>query len=386
MSSALTNIQPHEKSINYLNAQKIEQQHINPQHVSVNDHVSLGYKYYHTLSNNTTGSVNTISVPPSLHLLKYVVLSFKVQGAGNNSPIVKDGFNLLARDKAIEIVIPGVSSNLSWSRNALRLYNMNHLNTKSKRDLQSKYAGSSITCSQDREYSFNIMIPLTCHGLPFPRYLLNDMKILSYFSSNKNMYATNPTSPLIISSKMVFFYNTITHDSIVRAKTEPYTFIICEPVTRQYAYTSSTGQMVPIVLTGLYQNNELMKILTATMDTDSWNQDSYRGVDVDNMLMKVGSDIIFEYHEGAGKLRELFELNKDENNFALSGADRFYFSIDTSLNKTEDPKEIYHGMKMGTDPIIELKDYDNAIAKTLDVHAFYNYVLEIHNGSAKILK
>lgn len=386
MSSVLSNLQPHEKSINYISAKKVDSQHFNSHHVSVHDSVNLGYKYYHTLSSNTVGSVNTISVPPSLHLLKYAVLSFKVQGASSSSPILADGFNLLARDKAIEIVLPGVSSNLTWSRNALRLFNMEHLHTKAKRDLQTQYAGNAVTLSAAKQYSFSIMIPLSHRDIPFPRYLLNDMKILTYFSNNNNLYSANATSPLIISSKMIFYYNTITQDSMVRSKSEPYTIAIVEPVTRQYSYTTSNTQLVPIVLNGLYQNNELSKIIVSSITSANWNGDNFFGVDVINSLLKVGSDVLYEYHEGAHKLRELFELGHDENNFTLGGSNRFFFSIHTSLDRTIQPKKVFSGIKMGTDPIIEIQDIDNATAQTLDVHAFYNYVMEIHNGVAKIIK
>lgn len=386
MSSVLTNLQPHEKSINYLNGKKYDTQHTNNNHVSVHEGVNIGYKYYHTLSSNTLGSVNTISVPPSLHLLKYAVLNFKVQGAAASSPVLADGFNLLSRDKAIEIVLPGVSSNLSWSRNALRLFNADHLHTKGKRDLQIKYAGDDVALDAAKKYSFNIRIPLSYNDIPFPRYLLSDMKILTYFSNNDNLYSANATNPLVVSSKMIFYYNTITNNELVRRTTEPHTIPIVEPVSRQYAYTTSNTQEVPITLNGLYQNNELHKMIVASITTANFNGDNYYGLDVDNMLMKVGSDTLYETHEGAHKLRDLFELRQDENNFTLNGSNRYYFSIHTSLNKTDKPKELYAGIKMGTDPIVEIKNTSNGTAQTLDVHAFYSHVLEIHNGTAKILK
>jgi hypothetical protein len=386
MSSVLSNLQPHEKSISYLNAQKIDGQHINMKHVNVHDDVNKGYKYFHTLSSNTAGSVNTISVPPSLHLLKYAVLNFKVQGASQSSPVLADGFNLLARDKAIEIVLPGVSSNLTWSRNALRLFNMEYLHSKDKRDLQSQFAGDDVTLSVAKEYSFNIYIPLSCHDIPFPRYLLNDMKILTYFSNNTNLYSANATTPLIISSKMIFYYNAITNDSLIKKKSEPYTIPICEPVTRQYAYTTSNTQLVPIVLNGLYQNNELQKIMMSSLTTATFNADEYYGLDAENLIFKVGSDILYEYHEQAQKLANMFEYKFDDNNYSLNGSNRFFFTINTSLDRTIDPKEMFSGVKLGTDPILEIRNIDNAVAQTLDVHAIYKYVLEIHQGVARILK
>lgn len=386
MSSVLNNIQPQDKTINYLPGRKVDKQHLNPDNFYVHDHVNIGYKYFHTLSNNTVGSVNTISVPPSLHLLKYIVLNFKIQGAAANSPVVKDGYNLLARDKAIEIIIPGVSSNLTWSRNAIRLYNLEHLQTKVKRDLHSGYVGDNQTLSVAKEYSFSMMIPISQNNIPFPRYLLNDMKILTYFSNNTNLFSANPTTPLIVSSKMVFYYNTITNDTMIKSRSNPVTIPICEPVTRQYAYTTSSSQLVPIVLNGLYQNNELLKLVVSTLTTANWNSDNFYGVDVENMILKVGSDTLYEYHEGSEKLRELFELKNDENNFSLNGSNRFYFSLHTSLNKPYQSNYLYPGIKMGTDPILEVQDLANATAQTLDVHAFYSYVLEIHNGVARILK
>lgn len=386
MSSVLNNIQAHEKSINYVNAKKVDKQHYNVESVKVHDHINIGYKYFHTLSNNTVGSVNTISVPPSLHLLKYIVLNFKVQGAGSSSPVLKDGYNLLARDKAIEIVIPGVSSNLTWSRNALRLYNLEYLQTKAKRDLKHELSGSNVTLNVAKQYSFSIMIPIGQNDVPFPRYLLNDMKILTYFSNNTNLFSANPTTPLISSSKMVFYYNTITNNALMKNRSEPCTLQICEPVSRQYQYTTSNTQLVPIVLNGLYQNNELLRVVVSTLTTANYNADSYYGVDVENMLLKVGSDTLYEYHEGSEKLRDLFELKNDINNYSLEGSNRFFFSLHTSLNNPYNKKELYSGIKMGTDPILEVQDIANATAQTLDVHAFYSYVLQIQNGVCVILK
>jgi hypothetical protein len=386
MSSVLNNIQPHEKSVNYLKGKKVEHQHHNMDNVKLHDHVNIGYKYYHTLSNNTVGSVNTISVPPSLHLLKYVILNFKVQGASQSSPVLKDGYNLLARDKAIEIIIPGVSSNLTWSRNALRLYNIEHLQTKTKRDLKNVIAGNNQTLDVAQTYSFSIMIPISQNEVPFPRYLLNDMKILTYFSNNTNLFSSNATTPLISSSKMIFYYNTITNSSIMKNRAEPLTYHLVEPVTRQYAYTTSNTQLVPIVLNGLYQNNELMKLCLSTITTANFNADSYYGVDVNNLILKIGSDTLYEYHEGSEKLRELYELKNDSNEFSLEGSNRFYFSLHTSLNNPYNKKEIYPGIKMGTDPTLEVQDLANATAQTLDVHAYYSYVLQIQNGVGQILK
>ena len=386
MSSVLNNILQHEKSISYLKGENIDKQHYNKDNVNIHDHVNIGYKYYHTLNANTVGSINTINVPPSVHLLKYVILNFKILGAAANSPIVKDGYNIFSRDKAIEIIIPGVSSNLCWSRNALRLYNLEQLQTKTKRDLKHKIAGDNETLNVAQNYSFSIYIPIGDNGIPFPRYLLNDMKIMTHFNQNTTLFSANATTPLIVSSKMIFYYNKITNDKLMLKIDEPQTLQIINPITRQYSYTSSNSSMVPITLNGLYQNNELLKLLLTTSTTANFNADSFYTTDVNNLLLKVGSDIIYEYHEGSENLRELFELSNDINSFSLNGSDRFYFALNTSLNSQNDPKTIYPGMKLGTDPIIEIKDIANATANTLEVHAFYSYVYEIFKGSARALK
>jgi hypothetical protein len=386
MSSVLNNILPHEKSIGYLKGSKHDNQHYNKDHIKLNDHVNIGYKYYHTLNSNSVGAVNTINVPPALHLLKYVVLNFKVLGAAANSPIVKDGYNIFKRDKAVEIIIPGISSNLSWSRNALRLYNLERLQTKTKRDLKHNIAGDNETLSVAQNYSFSIHIPIGTNDVPFPRYLLNDVKIMTHFNDNTTLFSANPTTPLVVSSKMIFYYNTITDSSLMLNRNEPQTIQILDPVTHQYSYTSSNSSLVPITLSGLYQNNELMKMLITTSTTANFNSDNLYSNDVNNLLLKVGSDIIYEYHEGSEKLRELFELSNDSNAFSLNGSDRYYFSLNTSLNNENEPKTIYPGMKFGTDPIIEIQDLTNASANTLEVHAFYSYIYEIHNGVARALK
>jgi hypothetical protein len=61
MSSVLNNIQPHEKSVNYLKGKKVEHQHHNMDNVKLHDHVNIGYKYYHTLSNNTEIDIDKVN-------------------------------------------------------------------------------------------------------------------------------------------------------------------------------------------------------------------------------------------------------------------------------------------------------------------------------------
>jgi hypothetical protein len=82
----------------------------------------------------------------------------------------------------------------------------------------------------------------------------------------------------------------------------------------------------------------------------------------------------------------MFEYKFDNNSFGLNGSERFFFTINTSLDRTIDPKEMFAGIKLGTDPILEVRNIDNAVAQVLDVHAIYKYVLEVHNGNARILK